>query len=81
MKYRFSNEEVRAMTENIIAHIENEQREKNAWRLRLVLEGMAYCCHTSKKEKQNRLRMLALYETLTRNDILINQIGTNNLKK
>lgn len=59
----------------------NEQREKSACRLRLVLEGMAYCCHTSKKEKHNRLRRLALYETLTRNDILINQIGTNNPKK
>lgn len=69
------------MTENIIAHIENEQREKIAWRLRLVLEGMAYYCPASKKEKQNRLRRLVLYETLTRNDILINQIGTNNLKK
>lgn len=70
MWYKFKENEIRVMAENIITHMEHDET-KTAWRLRLSLEGLAYCCKTSQKERYNRLRRLALYESLTNNDILI----------
>ena len=63
MGYKFKENEIRVMVEH--------DETKTAWRLRLSLEGLAYCCKTSQKERYNRLRRLALYESLTNNDILI----------
>ena len=69
MGYRFKENEVRVMAENIITHMKHDET-KTAWRLRSSLEGLAYCCKTSQKERYNRLRRIALYEALTTNDIL-----------
>ena len=74
IKYRFTKKEVDEMSFNIRTHTDNEKSEaKSAWRLRLLLEGLAYCCEYNKKEKAKRVRRLALYERLTKNDLLIIQ--------
>ncbi len=62
------------MKRNIIAHCESEREPdkhgiKSAWRLRLVLEGLAMCCKCSKREEAKRVRRIALYENLTTNDL------------
>lgn len=68
--YRFTAKEVEDMKQNILVHIENENSEnKTAWRLRCALEGLAYCVICSKKEKAKRIRRIALYDSLTKNDM------------
>ena len=68
--YRFTAKEIKDMKQNILIHIENEDIEnKTAWRLRCTLEGLAYCCQCSKKEKAKRIRRIALYDSLTNNDM------------
>lgn len=74
MAYRFSSEEIAEMKDNILTHCNNEQcpdehGNKSAWRLRLVLEGLYMCCQCSQRERAKRRRRLALYESLTRNDV------------
>ena len=67
--YRFKNAEIEAMKKNIITHIEHEAETKNAWRLRCAIEGQLMCCRPSKREAARLERELALYESLTKNDL------------
>lgn len=60
--YRFTASEVDAMKSSILAHIEGDG---SAWRLRIALDGSAYCCECSKAEKAKRVRKIALYNALT----------------
>lgn len=62
------------MKKDILIHCECETTpdsngNKSAWRLRLILEGMAMCCRCSKREEASRYRKLALFERLTTNDM------------
>lgn len=72
--YRFKTAEIEAMKQNILSHCKTEREpdrhgNKSAWRLRLVLEGYVMCCRCSKRKEARRLRELALYEKLTKNDL------------
>lgn len=74
MQYRFRQNEIDEMKRDIIAHCESEREQdrhgnKSAWRLRLVLEAKAWCCKCSKREKARRERKIALYESLTHEDM------------
>lgn len=41
------------MSFNIRTHTDNEKSEaKSAWRLRLLLEGLAYCCEYNKRKRR-----------------------------
>lgn len=56
IKYRFTKKEVDEMSFNIRTHTDNEKSEaKSAWRLRLLLEGLAYCCEYNKKGKGEKV--------------------------
>ena len=67
--YRFKTAEIEAMQKNILTHIERESETKTAWRLRCAIEGQLMCCRPSKLEAARLERELALYETLTKNDL------------
>ena len=67
--YRFKTAEIEAMKKNILTHIEREAETKTAWRLRCAIEGQLMCCRPSKREAARLERELALYETLTKNDL------------
>ena len=67
--YRFKTAEIEAMQKNILTHIERESETKTAWRLRCAIEGQLMCCRPSKREAARLERELALYETLTKNDL------------
>lgn len=67
--YRFKTAEIEAMKENILTHIEHENENKTAWRLRCAIEGQLMCCRPSKREAARLERELALYEKLTKNDL------------
>lgn len=72
--YRYKTAEIEAMKKDILTHCECETSpdrngNKSAWRLRLILEGMAMCCRCSKREEARRYRKLALFERLTTNDM------------
>lgn len=72
--YKFKTAEIEAMKQNILSHCKTEREpdrrgNKSAWRLRLVLEGYVMCCRCSKREEARRLRELALYEKLTKNNL------------
>lgn len=72
--YRYKTAEIEAMKKDILTHCESETTpdrngNKSAWRLRLILEGMAMCCRCSKREEARRYRKLALFERLTANDM------------
>ena len=67
--YRFKTAEIEAMQKNILTHIERESETKTAWRLRCAIEGQLMCCRHSKREAARLERELALYETLTKNDL------------
>lgn len=72
--YRYKTAEIEAMKKDILTHCECETSpdrngNKSAWRLRLILEGMAMCCRCSKREEARRYRKLALFERLTANDM------------
>lgn len=72
--YRYKTAEIEAMKKDILIHCECETSpdrngNKSAWRLRLILEGMAMCCRCSKREEARRYRKLALFERLTTNDM------------
>lgn len=74
MSYRFRQTEIENMKQSIVSHCEREDvadkhGNKSAWRLRLVLEGLAMCCRCSKREEARRYREIALYEMLTVNDM------------
>ncbi|MCM1301939.1 MAG: hypothetical protein NC226_09480 [Bacteroides cellulosilyticus] len=68
--YRFSEKEIESMKRRISAHIAYERTpdeygNTSAWRLRTTLEGLAYCCALNKRERAAAVRNIALYETLT----------------
>ena len=67
--YRFKTAEIEAMKKNILTHIEHEAETETAWRLRCAIEGQLMCCRPSKRDAARLERELALYETLTRNDL------------
>lgn len=67
--YRFKTAEIEAMKQNILTHIEHENENKTAWRLRCAIEGQLMCCRPSKREAARLERELALYEKLTKNDL------------
>lgn len=67
--YRFKTAEIEAMKKNILTHIEHENENKTAWRLRCAIEGQLMCCRPSKREAARLERELALYEKLTENDL------------
>lgn len=72
--YRFKTSEIEDMKSNILTHCNQEivpdkHGNKSAWRLRMVLEGYVMYCRCSKREEARRLRRLALYEKLTKNDL------------
>lgn len=67
--YRFKTAEIEAMKKNIITQIEHETETKTAWRLRCAIEGQLMCCRPSKREAARLERELALYESLTKNDL------------
>ena len=67
--YRFKTAEIEAMKKNILTHIEHEAETETAWRLRCAIEGQLMCCRPSKREAARLERELALYETLTKNDL------------
>ena len=76
MAYKFRAAEVEAMKKDIEGHctfetVPDKHGNKSAWRLRLVLSGLAMCCRCSKREEARRYRKLALYESLTYNDMPI----------
>ncbi len=73
MQYRFRQNEIDAMKRRIMVFCETEREPdkhgiKSAWRLRLVLEGLA-SCKCSSREEAKRIRKIALYENLTTNDL------------
>lgn len=63
--YRFKTAEIEAMKQNILTHIEHETETKTAWRLRCAIEGQLMCCRPSKREAARLERELALYNSLT----------------
>lgn len=68
--YRFRKHEIELMKEMILLLVKNEQGKETptAWRYRNVLEGM--CSLTKSKRKYEFFcRRLALYESLTENDL------------
>lgn len=67
--YRFKTAEIEAMKKNILTHIERENENKTAWRLRCAIEGQLMCCRPSKREVARLERELALYEKLTKNNL------------
>jgi len=71
-KYRFSAQEIAQMKESILmtakAETELKDGKKTAWRLRLVLEGLVGLSQSERTRKINA-RKLALYESLTTNDL------------
>lgn len=67
--YRFKTAEIEAMKKNILTHIEHEAETETAWRLRCAIEGQLMCCRPSKREAARLERELALYESLTKNDL------------
>lgn len=67
--YRFKTAEIEAMKKNILTQIECEAETKTAWRLRCAIEGQLMCCRPSKREAARLERELALYESLTKNDL------------
>lgn len=67
--YRFKTAEIEAMKKNILTQIEREAETKTAWRLRCAIEGQLMCCRPSKREAARLERELALYESLTKNDL------------
>lgn len=72
--YRFKPAEIEAMKSSILTHCEHERTPDkygnfSAWRLRLALEVVAYCTNAAKREQGRRYRRIALYESLTRNDM------------
>lgn len=67
--YRFKTAEIEAMKQNILTHIERENGNKTAWRLRCAIEGRLMCCRPSKREVARLERELALYEKLTKNNL------------
>lgn len=74
MAYRFRPAEIEAMKNNILSHMESEREpdtngHKSAWRLHVVLTGLAWCCASSKREKAKREREIALFESLTKNNL------------
>lgn len=74
MNYRFKQTEIDRMKKSILSSCENETTidengNKSAWRMRLCLEGLAYCCPTNKQEQKRRIRELYLYEILTHKDM------------
>jgi len=67
-KYRFNAQEIAQMKESIIMAVKSETEKKTAWRLRSVLEGCVEFSLTERNRKINA-RKLALYESLTNNDL------------
>ncbi len=67
--YRFKTAEIEAMKKNILTHIEHENENKTAWRLRCAIEGQLMCCRTSKRDAARLERELTLYEKLTKNNL------------
>jgi hypothetical protein len=72
--YRFRPAEIEAMKQSILSHIQCETAPdtngyKSAWRLRVALEGLAWCVRCSKRERAKRERKIALFESLTRSDL------------
>lgn len=67
--YRFKTAEIEAMKQNILTHIEHENENKTAWRLRCAIKGKLMCCRPSKRKAARLERELALYENLTKNDL------------
>jgi len=71
-KYRFNAQETAQMKESILmtakAETEKKDGKQTAWRLRLVLEGLVGLSQSERTRKINA-RKLALYESLTNNDL------------
>jgi len=71
-KYRFNAQEIARMKESILLTMQHETElkdgKKTAWRLRLVLEGLVGLSQSERTRKINA-RKLALYESLTNNDL------------
>lgn len=76
-KYRFTAQETAQMKQSILSYIKNENDPRNtdnapktAWRLRWGFDADAMGCgHTTKKSRAYGCRQLALYESLTKNDL------------
>ena len=75
--YRFTANEIADMKRGILAHVKSENDPRNtsdapktAWRLRCRLDACAVGSgHTTKKLRTYGHRQLALYESLTKNDL------------
>jgi len=71
-KYRFNAQEIARMKESILLTMQHETElkdgKKTTWRLRLVLEDIVEYSLTERNRKKNA-RTLALYESLTTNDL------------
>lgn len=72
--YRFKTAEIEEMKRSILDECDSEKfPDKNgnlsAWKLRLYLKAIANSANITKRERERRYRRIALYESLTRNDM------------
>lgn len=72
MAYRFRPAEIEAMKESILLHCNSEYNNSgkySAFRLRIAIEGQLYCCRPNKRRAAQLHRELALFESLTKNNL------------
>ena len=72
MAYRFRKSEISDMKQSILTHCKTERepdKAGTAWRLGVVLFGLANCTGCSKRERAKAERKYALYLQLTERDL------------
>lgn len=71
MAYRFRNSEISDMKQSILTHCQTERAGQSgtAWRLGVVLFGLANCTGCSKRERAKAERKYTLYLQLTERDL------------